>query len=411
MEKFDCIIIGGGPAGLFCGANIRSFTKDGLLLLEKNQSPGRKLLISGSGRCNITHTGNLREVLSHFHDQSAFLKPSLQFFSNKHLLEFFHEKKLPTLEMENGKIFPESMKAEDVLDVLFSACGKNGCQIRCSEAVENISIINGTFRVESSLSVYQAQYIVVCTGGQSYPSTGSTGEGYRFLRELGHPVTDTSPALTPFFIRNYPFSELAGISVNSPLCALIRDGKVVSRGGGDVLFTHRGLSGPAVLDISGDARNGDVFRFALTPLKAEFLESDFISRSRSDGAKSIKSFMKIYDIAERTIVTILEYSGIAPEKHVSEISRTERQKLLQNICSLELEIGEKGGFNMAMATKGGASLQDMNPRTMESLCVPGLYIAGEVLDVVGDTGGYNLQAAFSTARLAAESISRKLAGR
>jgi predicted Rossmann fold flavoprotein len=369
------------------------------------------LLISGSGRCNITHTGNLREFLSHFHDQSAFLKSSLQFFSNRHLVEFFHEKNLPTLEMENGKVFPESMKAADVLDVLVSACARNGCQIRCGEAVENISAINGAFKVESSLSVYQAQYIVVCTGGQSYPSTGSTGEGYRFIRELGHPVIDTSPALTPFFIRNYLFSGLAGISVNSPLCALLRHGKIVSRGGGDVLFTHRGLSGPAVLDISRDAVNGDIFRFALTPLKPELLESDFISRSRSDGGKSVKNFMKIYDIAERVIVSILEYSGISPEKHVSEISRDERQKLLRNICSLELQIEEKGGFNMAMATKGGASLQDTNPRTMESLRVPGLYIAGEVLDVVGDTGGYNLQAAFSTGRLAAEAISSKLASR
>ncbi len=383
----------------------------GLLLLEKKQAPGRKLLISGSGRCNITHTGNLREFLSHFHDQSAFLKSSLQFFSNRHLVEFFHEKNLPTLEMENGKVFPESMKAADVLDVLVSACARNGCQIRCGEAVENISAINGAFKVESSLSVYQAQYIVVCTGGQSYPSTGSTGEGYRFIRELGHPVTDTSPALTPFFIRNYLFSGLAGISVNSPLCALLRHGKIVSRGGGDVLFTHRGLSGPAVLDISRDAVNGDIFRFALTPLKPELLESDFISRSRSDGGKSVKNFMKIYDIAERVIVSILEYSGISPEKHVSEISRDERQKLLRNICSLELQIEEKGGFNMAMATKGGASLQDTNPRTMESLRVPGLYIAGEVLDVVGDTGGYNLQAAFSTGSLAAEAISSKLASR
>jgi predicted Rossmann fold flavoprotein len=188
-------------------------------------------------------------------------------------------------------------------------------------------------------------------------------------------------------------------------------GKMFSRGGGDVLSPIAVYPGRAVLDISRDAVNGDIFRFALTPLKPELLESDFISRSRSDGGKSVKNFMKIYDIAERVIVSILEYSGISPEKHVSEISRDERQKLLRNICSLELQIEEKGGFNMAMATKGGASLQDTNPRTMESLRVPGLYIAGEVLDVVGDTGGYNLQAAFSTGSLAAEAISSKLASR
>jgi predicted Rossmann fold flavoprotein len=398
------VIIGGGPAGLFCALQAAG---DGrrVLVLEKKGSCGRKLLITGSGQCNLTNAGDIREFFSHYGDHGSFLKPALRGYTNRDLLTFFEERGLCTTTEPGGKVFPASRKASDVLSVLLSACRERGVAIRCSEPVQKVAVRDGRFVITSSKAIYHAECCVIATGGVSYPATGSTGDGYAYATGLGHAVTDVAPALAAIVVADYPFADCAGTSFENLQISLFRDGKKIRHETGDLLLTHHGLSGPAVLNLSRFTRAGDVLVIAFLPGQnpAE-LHNELTEKIAAHGQRQVRTLLLGYGLPERFVRRLLEIIGIPPDRTGAHLSRQARTSLVESLTGHPFTVAGLGGLNEAMVTAGGVALDAINPKTMESRRVPGLFFIGEVLDIDGDTGGYNLQAAFSTAAAAARRI-------
>lgn len=410
MNNYDIIIIGTGPAGLFCAVNCADKPGRKILVLEKNSSPGKKFLLSGTGQCNVTHTGNVPEFTRHYGDGGDFVKPALSAFTPASMISFLNENDIPTVEKENGKIFPESMRAIDILSMVMELCENKSIDFRYESPVAETVFSNGSFTVtidNEKNEQFNAPVLVISTGGESYPATGSTGDGFKFAESLGHKIITPAPALAPVIIRSFPFTELSGISFRNRNVSLFKNGKKTRSSAGDILFTHKGLSGPAILDMSRYIRKGDVLEVSLAGKRSDEMNEDFISESRAQGKKSIKNFLKTFDIPERLITVILAQEGIDPLKNISEINKTERVKLFRSLGEYPFVVEETGNFNIAMATCGGVCRDEIDRRTMESKIVPGLYFAGEVIDVDGDTGGYNIQWAFSSGKTAADGIKRK----
>lgn len=409
MEQYDVIVIGAGPAGLFgaIGSQDESRSRK-VLLLEKNPKPGKKLRISGAGQCNFTHSGDIKDFLSHYGENGKFLKRALYYFSNQDLLRFFEARGLDFVETPEGKIFPITMKAEDVLDVLLKECDKKGINILCNHRVESIAKDADIFRVYTGDREYSGKYVIIATGGMSYPSTGSTGDGYEWARSLGHSISKPIPALTPLYIKDHPFSELSGISFQGINISLWREGKKIKGWRGDVLITHRGLSGPGILNYSRYVLPGDIIRLNFVSIEnEEEFHREFINLLQKHGKSLVKNALKNIPIPERLIQKLMALSGISEKDQCAYLDKERRKRIAGLLYGFPFEVEKLGDFNIAMVTRGGVSLKEVNPNTMESRIVPGLFFAGEILDVDGDTGGYNIQAAFSTGWLAGTSISHK----
>ncbi|HTY15069.1 MAG TPA: NAD(P)/FAD-dependent oxidoreductase [Methanoregulaceae archaeon] len=401
---FRAIIVGGGPAGLFCAIHASSGYGD-ILLIEKNPGPGRKLLITGSGQCNITHGGAIRDFLSHYGEHGRFITPALLNFPNSSLTLFFKERGLETLETEGGKIFPVSWKSQDVLSVLVKECQSKGTWLIFNEPVTCICREDDVFRVETGSGRYYGRNVVIATGGITYPETGSTGDGYRFARSCGHTVTETAPALTPVIIEEFPFADLPGISFRQASITVRRGGAVAGSGTGDLLFTHRGLSGPGVLDCSRYIRAGDVLNVSFVPVSDRArLETDLMKMMNENPVSRIAGIITSLGLPERFVSSLLAVTGIPAAVTCSHISRQQRKDIIGALMAFPFTVQSLGGPREAMVTRGGVHLPEINPKTMESRLVPGMFFIGEVLDIDGDTGGYNLQAAFSTGYLAGITI-------
>ncbi|MGV8126584.1 MAG: NAD(P)/FAD-dependent oxidoreductase [Methanothrix sp.] len=411
IQDYDLIVVGAGPSGLFCAIN--SFQKGKrILILEKKNSPGHKLLISGSGQCNITHAGEISDFLEHYGDHGRFLRPALLGFTNCDLISFFARSGLGMVQEKGGKVFPESMQSRDVLNVLTAQCRELGIEIKCGQAARSISRIEDGVLVSCTGGRYRSRLLVMATGGCSYPATGSSGDGYGFARILGHSISEIGPALSPVIIKNYPFSDLAGLSFSDLKISLYRRIKIKEHRG-DLLFTHDGLSGPGILDLSRYIRSGDMIKVSFIPEEMrEELEKWLLEKSRNDGGKKLTtalagmllSLPPGLQLSIRLTKRLLQISGITLDLQISQLTREMRNRLIDNLTGLSLVVSDVCGFNAAMCTRGGVLTTEVNPKTMQSRLVKGLYLVGEVLDVDGDTGGYNLQAAFSTGMLAARSI-------
>ncbi len=407
-RNFDVIIIGAGPAGLFCAIHAAS-AGTRILVLEKNKEPGAKLLLTGTGQCNLTHEGDIREFVSHYGDHGKFVKPSLMSYPNRTLQDFFCECGLALVTEGNGKVFPATRKSADVLLVLLAECEKHGVAIRCSEPVTGIARDGDAFTVTTPYGTYRAGSVVITTGGASYPQCGTTGDGFRLAESLGQPVTEIAPALAPLLIRPFPFASLAGISFESMHFTIWRGGKKVADHTGDVLFTHLGLSGPGILDASRKIQAGDVVRLSFVgTMRREEFATDITRRAEENPGWQIGTILAKYPIPERLNRKLLSLSGIPDDLTCAHFSIEKRSALITNCTELPLVVTALGEFKIAMATRGGVALDGVNAKTMESKIVPGLFFAGEVLDIDGDTGGYNLQAAFSTGHLAAQGVRKRL---
>ncbi len=401
---YDTIIIGAGPAGLFCALQAAAPERK-ILVLEKKAACGRKLLITGSGQCNLTHDGDIREFFSHYGGHGAFLRPALLGFTNRDLIAFFASRGL-VLEIDaNDKVFPATRKASDVLDLLLRECRERGVTVQCGGPVLAIERGDGGFLVTTDAACHTASRVVLATGGASYPATGSSGDGYRLAAALGHTVTAVRPALAPVVVEDYPFPHLAGISFDDVTVSLFRDGRKIREITGDLLFTHTGLSGPAVLHLSRYITAGDVLKVSFLPgMTREALQKDLLAKIAAHGTRQVKTILTDYPIPERFVLALLETAGIPADIAAAHLAKTARAALLDRLTAFPFEVKAVAGFHEAMVTAGGVALDEVNKKTMASKRVPGLFFIGEVLDIDGDTGGYNLQAAFSTAFAATRAI-------
>ncbi|MDO5844785.1 MAG: aminoacetone oxidase family FAD-binding enzyme, partial [Methanocorpusculum sp.] len=292
-EEYDVIIIGAGAAGLFCAANLKGLK---VVVLEKKILPGRKLLLSGNGQCNITHAGDIKEFTKHYGANGNFVKPALMSFSNKDTITFFEDKGIKFKETEQGKIFPKSLCADDVLDTLLDICDKNGADIFYEEKVESIRKTEDGFEVRSVSTKYYSKSVVLATGGKSYPGTGSEGDGYALAEKLGHNITEVNPSLTPVYVNEFPLKDLAGISIPDADISVWREGKKVLAHKDDLLITAFGFSGPVILNSSRNIRAGDVLRINFAGLERNELDKKLVEMCAEAGGKLVRNILKDFHV-------------------------------------------------------------------------------------------------------------------
>lgn len=404
---YGLIIIGGGAAGLMSAIKA---SENGLTvaLIEKNAKLGRKVLISGAGQCNITNTGSISDFLTKYGKNSKFLRNSLYDFTPTDLMSFYKDNGLNLYIRNDGKIFPESKKAGDVVSLLYDLCRKNHVDIIVNTKVVSI-IYENNFIVETRFSelldkkIFNSKNILITTGGITYPHTGSTGDGYNFAKYFGHTIVEPKPALSPIFIENYQFKEISGISFKDiEVIVSNENNKKIATLRNDLLLTHRNLSGPVILNISRYAQVGYYLQINFVGFSKSEVEDDLLHTQQENGRRLLKNYLKKYNLPTRFIVKILNIINIDENIKIADINKKMRISLLKMLTEYRNKI-----YKIAisgMTTAGGINIKEINPKTMESKLQKGLYFAGEVLDIDGDTGGYSIQAASSMAVLAVKSI-------
>jgi len=361
--------------------------------------------MTGAGQCNITHEGDVADFISHYGDNGKFLKPALMNFQNRDLVKFFDERELPVTSEPGGRVFPAVRNAVKVLEVLQKACASSKVEIKLGDPLLQISRKENGFHLLTKSGELFSENVVVATGGMTYPQTGSTGDGYAFARSLGHKVTETGTALAPVIVKDHKMASLSGISFAEAVVSLHRGMKKLAEKSGDLLITHTGLSGPVILDISRFIRKGDTMRASFVKGMSEAeMDALLLSRFRESGTRQVRKVLSVFGLPERLVDKILELAKIAHDQTGAQLSKESRLLLVEYLTGFPFVVSRLGGVEEAMVTRGGVALEEVSSRTMESRLVPGLYFIGEVLDMDGDTGGYNLQAAFSTAALAARAV-------
>lgn len=405
------IVVGGGPAG--CMAAIRaSQCGHTVTLYEKNEKLGKKLFITGKGRCNITNAGEIQELFHSVVSNEKFLYSAFYGFDNMRVCDFFEQAGCALKKERGERVFPVSDHSSDVIKALQEQLKRNGVRVCLNTEVkepcfqetgEEKRIITGV--ILKNGEKMQADAVIIATGGFSYQTTGSTGDGYRFAQKLGIDVTERKPALVPFILEEDYGSRLQGLALKNVKATLLLDGKEVYQEFGELLFTHFGISGPLVLSASSYyakrfKKGSAVFRLDLKPaLSEEQLDKRILRDFEENQKKQFKNAVGGL-FPSRLIPVMIEVSGIEPEKKIQDITREERKLFVHRIKNWDMHINGTRDFQEAIITQGGISTKEINPSTMESKKVKGLYFAGEVLDVDALTGGFNLQIAWSTGYLA-----------
>ncbi len=393
-----------------------------VLLLEKNEKLGKKIYITGKGRCNLTNACETEDLFRHVLRNQKFLYSAFYHFTNLQAIGFFESHGLATKTERGGRVFPVSGHSSDVIRALQQALQQAGVEVRLHTNVQEV--LTGTAKAcggephvtgvrLSDGTILHADAVIIATGGCSYCSTGSTGDGYRFARELGHAVTELRPSLVPFETAEPWVKDLQGLSLKNVTVRIRHGSKTIYEDFGEMLFTHFGVSGPLVLSASG--RINDYMEqmplqmeIDLKPaLSVEQLDKRILRDFEDNRNRQFKNgVQKLFP--SKLIPVIVALSGIDPEKKVNEVTKEERQSFAKLMKAFPLTVIQFRGFQEAVITRGGVSVKEINPSTMESRLVPGLYFSGEVLDLDALTGGFNLQVAWSTGCLAGTSASQKL---
>lgn len=406
------IIAGGGAAGMMA-AVAAADAGHHVVLYEKNEKPGKKIYITGKGRCNLTNNSDVENLLNNVMRNPKFLYSAFYTFDSSAVMDFFEKEGLPLKTERGNRVFPQSDKSSDVIRTLQYAMERRNVEVHLDTAVKKLCIndgaclgvVAGNGKKESGV---KADAVIVATGGLSYPSTGSTGDGYRFARDSGHSIQDTMPSLVPFLVKEDYIARMQGLSLRNVEFVIKEGKKVLFRELGEMLFTHFGVSGPLVLSASSVVSGRNLENLsAYIDLKPALPAGQLDERILRDFREMTNCFYKnsLQKLLPAKMIPVLvELSKIPPEKRVNEITRQERMGLVGLIKEFPLTIEGFRGYQEAVITRGGVSVRDVDPATMQSKKIRNLYFAGEVLDLDARTGGYNLQIAWSTGFLAGISI-------
>jgi len=381
MNHYDTIVIGGGPAGMMATIS-SSFYGQTTLLLEKNRKLGKKLAGTGGGRCNVTNNGSLDDLLAGIPGNGRFLYSVFSQFDNQDIVRFFTENGVKLKVEDHGRVFPASDRSQTIIQALTDKIAELGGQVRCQVEVTSVKKIDGQFVIKSKDETWTADRLIVTTGGKSYPSTGSTGFGHDIARHFQHTITDLEAAESPL-LTDFPHKALQGISLDD---VTLHYGK--HRITHDLLFTHFGLSGPAALRMSSFVKGGEILTLDSVPHYSKEELTEILEKNRE---KSLKNVLKAY-LPERLAEF---FAQDLPEK-VKQLSPKEIDVVLEKVKELPIPVTGKMSLAKSFVTKGGVSLKEINPKTLESKLVPGLHFAGEVLDINAHTGGFNITAALCT---------------
>ncbi|TFH35661.1 MAG: NAD(P)/FAD-dependent oxidoreductase [Anaerolineales bacterium] len=417
--RYDVIVIGAGPAGMMAaGQAAQAGAKT--LLLEKMEQPGRKLQLTGKGRCNLTNTAVIEEFIPHFGRNGRFLRSSFSKFFNQDLLDFLHKLNVQTQVERGGRVFPVSQDAIEIVQALIHWNKRAGVSLRTSTRVESFLVENHAIqglRVTTQASeqahgsaggssVWRSRSVILATGGASYPGTGSTGDGYRLAEAVGHSIIPVRPALVPLVSRGKTAANMQGLSLRNVKVSVLIDGRTKAEAFGEMLFTHFGLSGPVILTLSRHAVDGLLagstvqISIDLKPALDEGrLDARLLRDLDAHGKKQFHSILKGL-LPQKMIPICLNQVGIPADKPAHQVSAEERKRVGTWLKNLRFDVVGHRAFLQAVITAGGVDLRQVDPGSMASKLIQGLYFAGEVLDLDADTGGYNLQAAFSTGWLA-----------
>ena len=406
------LVVGGGAAGLMAAGQAAEARAD-TLLLEKMERPARKLCIAGKGRCNITNIAELPDFIAHFGKTGNFLRQALWRFFTPELMDFFKELGLELVTERGGRVFPASGKASDVLAVLLQWLERCGVQIKLSSKVDELIISDECIKgVVSRGREIPCDAVILATGGASYPATGSTGDGYRLAVSAGHSIVPIRPALVPLETSGDAARKMAGLNLRNVNVHTLVNSKKRKKAFGEMIFTEFGVTGPVILTLSGEAVDAmrDGHKVALSvdlkpALDEKKLDARLLRDIASRGKEQVNSLLR--GLLPREMIPVcLNITEIPPDRQASRISAKERRRLLTWLKDFRLEVTGYRPFAEAIVTAGGIDTGELDPRTMESRLTKGLFIAGELLDIQADTGGYNLQAAFSTGWLAGDSAAQ-----
>lgn len=418
----NVIVVGGGPAGMIAAIA----AADGghhVILTEKNEKLGKKLYITGKGRCNITNAGDLDDLFAHVMSNSKFLYSAFYAFDNQQVIRFFEQNGLKTKVERGSRVFPVSDHSSDVIAVLQKVLKEKNVKIMLQTEVKSILTESNTqINIEETDSgkkaagvvladgsTLLADRVILATGGFSYQTTGSTGDGYRFAEQMGHTVTPVLPSLVPFYAEESYITAMQGLSLKNVRVRILDGRKLVFEDFGEMLFTHFGVSGPLILSASAAIKPAVIQKklSMLIDLKPAITEEQLDERVLREFADAKNrqfknSIGKLFP--SKLIPAMLEIGGIDPEKKVNEVTKQERLEFVRRIKAFPLTLHGLRDFNEAIITRGGVRVKEVNPSTMESKLVKGLYFCGELLDLDAMTGGYNLQIAWSTGFLAGSSL-------
>ena len=407
MEQIDLVVAGGGPAGMMCEyqAAARGVKT---VLLDPNDKLGRKLRITGKGRCNLTNACDVKTVMANIPGDGRFLYSALNRFSPSDTMAFFESNGLPLKTERGNRVFPQSDNANDVAATMADLCRKAGVTVRRTEARQIIAENGAVTGVVTGQGVIPCRAAAVCTGGLSYPLTGSTGEGYRFAEECGHTVTPRRPSLVPLESEDAYCAEMQGFSLKNVTLSAFENNKLIYKELGEMLFTHFGVSGPLVLSAS--AHMG---KMGSAAYRLEIDLKPGLDKKKLD-ARLLRDFEKYANkeyknalgdlLGGKMIPVVIRLSEIPEDTRVNNITREQRMKLLHLLKAFPVSVSGFRPIDEAIVTAGGVSTKEINPRTMESKLIQGLYFAGEVLDLDAYTGGFNLQIAWSTGFVAGNAI-------
>ncbi len=408
MKKYDVAVIGGGAAGCMAAIRAGQLSKD-VVLVERNDSIGKKILITGKGRCNLTNTADEDAFIEKFGKRGEFLRTAFHSFSNEDLIAFFSSMGLETKAERQGRVFPVTDKARSVIDALNKALTVNGVEVVYNTRITKITKDGAAFKFTSEDGrEIKAKKIVISTGGVSYKVTGSTGDGFKMAESLEHKITPLKPGLVPLTTKEAWVKELQGVALEHIKITFECGKKKIVSDVGELMFTHFGVSGPLVLDLSaqvlsllGEDKEVRLLIDLKPGLREEQLKSKLLHKFKVKGNVVLKNLMKDL-LPQRLIERFLKRCEILEETRTNQITQDQRRTIVDTLKAFPLTIKGSLPIEEAMVTGGGVSTKDINPRTMESKVVPGVYFAGEMIEGEAASGGYNLQQAFSTGYLAGE---------